>query len=274
MSLVRMGWRIAAVEALLGRTMVDANVLDSQIGALFVSADGSLRTDQEKEFVAIYTDAGTVTGELTLRSLHGNGSCELVFEFGIAASMQERNPDTGVAEVIAGLPATDDAFEFKLDAIERQIVDALSDPDNEWAQLAAGLVEQITKVERARIGAADKGTRLAGQQLKLKASMMPDPLRGDVLTIDMPFGALLAKMEAVDDPAAPLRVKAALMRGLLVGANDAVAQLERRHGMTAGEAFRLGLGPLVAPLEGDVETLGVGSLDIEGRGVTSVEGDD
>lgn len=59
MSLIRIAARMAAVRALRGRTLVGDNVLDSQIGALDVGADGELRTEEDKPFISVYTHGKT-----------------------------------------------------------------------------------------------------------------------------------------------------------------------------------------------------------------------
>ena len=53
MSLIRYAVRVAAVEAVRGRTLVAGNVLDSENGSLDVLADGTLRTDQDRPFSSI-----------------------------------------------------------------------------------------------------------------------------------------------------------------------------------------------------------------------------
>ena len=82
MSLCRVALRISAVEAIKGRTLVGGNVLDTPNGALDIQADGSLRTDEEKPFIAVYTDQGKAEG-VTGRSLVENGLCDVVFETGV-----------------------------------------------------------------------------------------------------------------------------------------------------------------------------------------------
>src|SRR3546814_204254 len=98
MSLSRIALRIAAVEALRGKTLVGENVLDSQIAALDVSETGVVSTDEKKPFVAIYTDTSTTEGSsVELRNLRQNGAIELILESGINARMTETDPETGVA---------------------------------------------------------------------------------------------------------------------------------------------------------------------------------
>lgn len=121
MSLNRIAARIAAVQALRGKTLVGDNVLDSDIGALDVQADQSLRTDQEKPFISVYCDASVNKDGGGLRGLVANGQTDFLFEAGIAATMTVTDPDTDESHVVPGIPATDAAFEFHLDMVLRQI---------------------------------------------------------------------------------------------------------------------------------------------------------
>src|SRR5690554_4739681 len=95
MSLSRIALRIAAVEAIKGRTLVGDRVLDSPNGALDVQADGALRSGEETPFVCVYTDAGKVE-KVTERQLNGNGACDIIFEMGISQAMTELDKQSGV----------------------------------------------------------------------------------------------------------------------------------------------------------------------------------
>lgn len=57
--LARIALRMATIAALKGRTLVEDNVLDSEITALDADADGNLTTDQKRPFISIYTDNGS-----------------------------------------------------------------------------------------------------------------------------------------------------------------------------------------------------------------------
>ncbi|MBN9052491.1 MAG: hypothetical protein J0H80_01660 [Rhizobiales bacterium] len=83
----RIAWRIATIEALKGRTLVGDNILDSQIGALDVAGDGTIRTEMERPFVAVYTDGAVVNERLSSRELHRCGETDLTIESGITAAM-------------------------------------------------------------------------------------------------------------------------------------------------------------------------------------------
>lgn len=201
MSLHRIAARIAAVQALKGKTFVGDNVLDSQISALDVDANGALETDQEKPFISIYCESSTSkergAGEM-LRALVPNGETNFLFEAGIAATMTVTDPDTEES-TIGGIPATDSNFEFMLDMIQRQIADALTDPDNEWAEIFRTFCRSVASTERNRT-ATDQNTRLAAHQLKMTVNLWPDPAKGMELKPDHPLAMFFAKAATIVVP--------------------------------------------------------------------------
>lgn len=249
MSLARIALRIAAVEALKGRTLVGDNVLDSPNGALDIQADGQLRTDEERPFISIYTDSGSAENVVG-RSLIENGTCVLVIEAGISMAMTELNEETGASQIIGiAIPASDRSFEFFLDVVQREVLDALTDPDNAWAEIYRSLHTRVMKLEIGGKRNADDGQRLAGHQTRITLELMDDPLRGEPLPPSGPFARFLEAMMASDDD---VYKKQAARLMTLVGGNDPDWKtLQRRHGMTAGQLLSLGRGPVA----GDVDRL-------------------
>lgn len=234
--LARIALRIAAIEALKGNTLVGGNVLDSQIGALDVAADGSFRSDQEVPFIAVYTDGSKATDGIDLRSLHKSGATELRIEAGITAAMTQTDDETGESQIIGiGIPATDPAMEFFLDCVGRQISTALSDPLNEWAEIWRGLSSGVQMIERKRASDAESGTRIAAHQLVVTLDLLPDPLFGVAVADTSIWAKFFAKMEAVVHPYLPM------MQALLgdpAGVLNHEAQ-RRRFGMTLDETRAL-----------------------------------
>ena len=256
MSLVRIAARIAAVQALKGNTLVGDNVLDSQIGALDVAADGTLRTDEDRPFISVYTDSAKADGEdATLRSFSINGDTEFVFEAGVTAAHIETDPETGESTIYPGIPGTDSAFEVHLDLVVRQIGDALSDADNAWAEIFRKLVSVFSKIERARTSGDGNGVRLAAQQLRVTAVLRPDPIRGTELKPTHPLAMFFAKAATLtvpnpdhdpDDPDSPASIpdpvvsaQVALMQAQLSGAEYDWQSMMRRYGLTRTEADNL-----------------------------------
>ena len=257
MSLSRVALRISAVEALKGRTLVGDNVLDTPNGALDVQADGSIRIDEERPFVSVFTDVGKAEG-VTGRSLIENGVCDIVFEIGVSTPMVETNEETGASTMVGiAVPATDRNFEFFLDIVQRQIADALNDPANAWAEIYRGLHYRVRKIEFAGARSSDDGQRLAGHQMRVSVDLADDPVKGDPLDLESPFAAFLAAIEASADPI--YHEQAKTIRTLMVGALEPSEQLQRRHGMTAAELSALGLGSQ------DAAPLSEVAIAVEGR---------
>jgi hypothetical protein len=230
--LARLALRIATIEALRGATFAGAEVLDSQIGALHVTADGAVRTDRDQPFIAVYTDGGKVEGMLELRALHRAGATDLTVEIGIAASMVETDAETGQTVIVGlGIPATDPAMEAYLDCVGRQVANALTDPDNGWAEIWRGLSGGISKIERRRTSDAG-GTRVAAHQIVVTVELLPDPVFGEPVAETSVWAKLLAKLEATGHP------QLAIIRALIGGASDGSDHdaLRRRFGLTLEEA--------------------------------------
>jgi len=257
MSVHRIAARIAAVEALKGRTMVGNNVLDSRIGAFDVTSDGALRTEEEKLFIVVYTDAGQVKGEdLVQRGLVPNGVTEFLFEAGVATTQTVVDDDGNSVLAPVDIPGTDDVFELYLDAVLRQVSDALTDPTNEWAEIFRKFVDRFESVDRLRTSGDNNGVRLAAHQMKVVASLRTDPVRGVALAPTHPLSLFFAKAEAQGGET--LIKCVALLRGLLDADPHAWQLALRRYGLTKGEADAM----LITPQEGaeaDIEFVEVNS---------------
>ncbi|MFT0892951.1 hypothetical protein [Pseudochelatococcus sp. G4_1912] len=254
---------MAVIEALKNRTLAGANVSDSNIGALDVSADGSLRTDEDRPWLAVYTDSSSTKETFpnaTMRSFAANGQTILVFEFGIASSQIVVDPETGLSNVVTGIPATDDAFEMHADIVARQIGDALLDPDNQWAEIFRLLVQSFKNVERLRTSSDTNGVRLAAQQIRITADLVADPVRGQPLKDASPLKLFFDKCETdlrLPNPAYPdesdeptivdpvIAAKIELMRAQ-IGTDAAPFDwqtIQRRFGLTGYEADALMIKP-------------------------------
>lgn len=199
--LSRIALRIAAVEAIKGKTLVGDNVLDSQIGALDVAGDGTIVTDQKKPFISVYTEGSIEAGRLDFRSVHNVGETELLFEMGMTAAMTDTDPDTGESRLVGiGIPATDPAIELFLEAVGRQVINALADPDNEWAAIWRDLAKSHTKIQRRRASDAGTGTRIAAHQTVITIDLLPEPIYGRPLAGTSVWSRLFAKMDATNHP--------------------------------------------------------------------------
>jgi hypothetical protein len=237
MSLIRIAARMAAVRALRGNTLVGDNVLDSQIGALDVGADGELRTLEDKPFLSVYTHSGRNT-DTGLRALNGNGATEFLFEAGITAAMGETDPETGAFTLHGiGIPGTDANFEFHLDMVARQIADALNDPANEWAEIWRKCSRAVGAVARERTSGDGNGVRLAAHQIKVTAELIMDPATGMELADTHPLAMFFAKADAGSDT--DLQAAVAAMRAQLAGNEYHWETNLRRYGYTRTEGDNL-----------------------------------
>ncbi len=236
MSLTVMAIRIAAVQALKsGVSLVDGNVLDSQISAIDHTADGQLTTEQQKPFIAVYTDSAKTT-EMAQTGTRSNGRVEIVFNFGVALTMAQTDKATGAAIVAEGLPATDAHFEAVLDVIGVQIARALDSPDNPWAQVFRDFVQTSISKACMRSSSASQGVRLAAGQTKLLVDVFSDPILGQPLSLDGPWGRFMALMEA--ENLSQLALFRTLLGDEIVGN---YADFERLCGMSSCDADGLQL---------------------------------
>ncbi len=196
MSLTMMALRIAAIEALkAGGTLVGDNVLDSQISAFDHPAQGGLQTDQERPFIAVYTDAAKAH-DLGQTGLRANGQVDILFNAGVAMTMTRSNRETGAAEIVEGFPATDAHFEAVLDVLEWQLGRVLSDPDNPWAQVFRGFVLADVAKHHVRSASASDQVRLAAGQTRLTVEVFADPRPGQPMDPDGPWGTFMDLMRA------------------------------------------------------------------------------
>lgn len=231
----RIALRMATIEVLRGKTSVDQNVLDSRMTALDADATGNLTTDQQRPFVTIYTDDAKIEGGMEARSLHKSGPTDLVIEIAVAATMLQRN-ERGDQEVVGGIAATDDAFEFFLDVVGREILNALTDPRDPWAEIWRSLSSRIVKIERKRTADAS-GVRIAAHQLIITLDLLPDPVFGEPLGAGSTWARFFAKISQEGMPR-EIASRVSLLQAL-IGSPDGIDDDEaqrRRYGLTIAEA--------------------------------------
>lgn len=232
----RMALRITAIEALKGNTLVGAEVRDSEIGSIDVGSDGELRIDSDRPFISLYVEEAKAEGAFQPRDLHRSGETQFVLEIGIATAMVETNEDGESIIVGIGLPPTDAAFEFYLDMVGRQAVNALMDPANAWAELWRSLSSSIRKIERKRTADAATGTRIAAHQIVVTLDLLPDPPYGADLAPTSVWARLFAAMDAAGHPFAG-QIKQLVIAGD-EGESEGAARM-RRFGLTLDEARAL-----------------------------------
>ncbi len=224
----RTALRLTAIEALKGHTLVGSEVRDSEFGAIDITADGSLRTDKDRPFISVYVEEAKAEERLEGRALYRSGETQFVMEIGIASPMVETNDD-GESQVIGvGLPPTDATFEFYLDMVGRQAVDALNDPNNAWAELWRSLSNGVRKIERKRTADAATGTRIAAHQIIVTLDLLPDPPAGEAMKETSIWFRLFQAMDAIEHP------YTGLMREAVKPASDG-SKARRRFGLTLEE---------------------------------------
>ena len=236
MSLTMMALRIAAVQALkAGDTLVGDNVLDSQISAIDQAADGQLRSDQQRPFIAVYTDAAK-TQELGQTGLRSNGRVVITFNCGVSVTMAETDKGTGETHIVDLFPATDSNLEAVLDALDVQITRVLTNPDNPWASVFGDFVQSYLAKEHIRSSSSADNVRLAAGQTKLTVDVFADPRYGQPLAERGPWPRFLALLAQYDLP--QLALFQQLMGDADAGTYEAFEQLT---GMTTSDANSLRL---------------------------------
>ena len=258
----RIALRMATIEALKGSTLVDGNVLDSQIGALDIAADGTIRTDQEKPFISVYVEASKQDGGFNIRGLHKTGLTELVIEIGITTAMTETDTETGASSIVGlQIPPTDQAFEFFLDCVGRQVVNTLTDPTNEWAEIWRGLSSEVVKCERRRTTDTTNGSRIAAHQIVITVDLLPDPVYGEPVAETSIWNSFFEKLGTYSDTVT-IKKRAALLD--LLGDPDEPLSSEtqrRRFGLTL-EGARAIFDMPVEPAEDFEPNIASVSVDI------------
>lgn len=237
MSLCRIAWRLSCVEALKGKTLVGNNVLDSEIGALDLDADGQLQTDKKKPFIAVYTDHAEAETS-GMRGLFDNGKTVLRIEMGVTEKMVIEQPDPEqpgryVEAVVPGIPHTSGSFELTLDLLARQVIAALSDADNPFANVFRSLAADVSKIERQRVAGGSVGERIAAQQIAITAELLPDPLTDADMPADGPIARCLGLFDAAGDD---LAVVSSLLRAEIRNARAPWQDMQELLGLTGDEA--------------------------------------
>lgn len=264
--LAKIALRIAVQEALRGRTLAGDNVLDSQFAALDLGDDGSLRSDQDKPFISVFTEGGSGAIATGVFSFFEGSAIDLVLEAGVSASMMEFDQATGESVVVQGIPDTDAGFELLLDLMMRQVADALAAPDNEWAVCAAALFDRASTLTRARVGTKSGGTRIAAQEMRLTGDLIADPIDGQVA--GTAFGNFLDLLEA-SERADLLAVRKQLLCAL-TGEMADWETVRRRLGISQDSLNALGISPATAEAsDGGSTDFDLGQIEI--AGITPVE---
>ena len=238
MSLAREALRLCTVHALRGKTVVGDKVRDSEQG----SADDYAENKPAPE-VLVYTDDGSFGRNG--RELFAGGVTDLVIEIVMTQKMRIKLEETGEDGWAWESPPTDAAMEFTLGIITRQIIVALMDGTDPWAELWRRLSQSIGECKDRRGSSMRDGVRFCGRQLTLPVELIGDPKPG---TAPGPvWTGFLALLDGSAD--ASLQAVAPVWRALVEGKELDLPDwqiLRAGYGLTADEARAMQIAPPAA----------------------------
>jgi hypothetical protein len=233
MSLSRLALRIAAVKALRGKTFAGNMVRDSEIGPIDESVEGA-----EIPFIVVYTDETDAGDESPNEQKSLFATCNevsLTIEMAVTTRMKPGN------ESDWAIPTTDAGLELTIDALERQIRLALSDPDNEWAEIWRRLVREIKAQKSSRGASATKGVRFAARQIVLTVDVAREPIPGE------PLSGLWSQFMGLVAADADLAKQKDLIASLATGGSTDWAEFKKARavfGLDRATGAALKIGPL------------------------------
>lgn len=243
MSLTRTAIRLSAVRALRSANTWCGNsaksVRDSEQAAIEEADQNSAQP-----YLVVYTDS--FTSQPAARGLLAPGTQDLVVEITLTPRMDVQQRVVGEDEagnpIVEEVPVwvdtlTDAAMEITVEAIERQVRNALMSPDNEWAEIFRMFVTGFADFTSHRGASHREGLRFVGRQLKFTCQAVQEAAPGDAkqLQVGARWRRFLDTLRA--EGGASIKV-ADLIEGELAG-NPAWTQGEmtRGHwGITADEA--------------------------------------
>lgn len=245
MSLVAFAARACLTKALLGRTVAEDRVFDSEITP-FDFKD----PDQQLPIILIYTDTDEIKigggGPYSFIRPSERGM-EVVIELSLASEVQ-------MGQVT--IPHTDAGLEAALDFLERQVWREISDPaEGSWGELFRGVISATpAKIDRARGAGTEKGTRFAARQIIITTNPISEP------DFEAPgagsfWDVLLAKMRADADLSDLAEVLAEVIEG---AALPSWQRIQAALGISARGMRAIGL----APFEGAEDAAGEPPIQI------------
>lgn len=176
MSLARTILRIAAVQAITGKTLAGDAVFDSDIDPIDQRV-----SETPQPLVVVYTDDDQSTPNGFSDFLQGS-QVELVVEVVYAGrasvTMDADGPDGPQEAEVLQLSGRDAANEILLDMIERQVVRTLTAGQGKWSQVFRGVACNCTRRLSRRGASAEQGVRFAVRQLVLTLEPIIDPVPG------------------------------------------------------------------------------------------------
>lgn len=237
MSIVRSCIRIAAVAALRVRTWNDVIVLDSDNRPIELGIK-----ETPAPYIVVFTDEDDLTDIEGREIVAASRSLSLVIEFGMAAPL----PAIEGQMIRSATPPTDAAYELTLDALDRQIINALvHDPRSSWGEIFRNLALRIPTVTGRRGGSAEKGVRWAARQRIFMIEPILDPVPGDPLMDNHPVARFLTAVDAAPEEL-DLAGAAGFIREMLSSDHDwSWRKAQAWLGLTIEEVRGIGVAPAV-----------------------------
>lgn len=179
MSIARTAVRIAAVRAIINRTLAGSRVSDSAIEPIDVAI-----SETRLPLITVLTDDDTIDAD-GRDVWSGRRELDLVIEVAVATEVKD-------GEFV--IPETDFGFEWALDIIEHQIDRALFDEGTAWSSIFMAMVPRVHSKVSRRGASAERGVRFAARQIVYKVDTLASPMPGPI-DATLPFGRLLDAME-------------------------------------------------------------------------------
>jgi len=169
--LSRFALRAATVRALRGATWAGSRVMDSELAAI-----DDVAAEHPQPVIVVYTDDGTFkTGPH--RGLAGaNGMQSLVIEIAVTQRMTVEHQ--GEQVIVYDQTWTDAKMELTLDLIERQVLCALTDPNNVWGEMWRRFAVATGDRTSNRGNSVREGVRFSGRQIMIPVELPRDPVPG------------------------------------------------------------------------------------------------
>lgn len=194
MSLARTILRIAAVQAITGKTIAGDAVFDSDIDPIDQRV-----SETPQPVIVVYTDDDQSSPTGFADFLQGS-QVELVIEVVYAGrasvTLDADGPDGPQQAEVLQLSGRDATNEILLDMIERQVVRTLVAGQGEWSQVFRAVACKCTRRLSRRGASAEQGARFAIRQLVLTLEPLIDPVPGAPVTPGSAWDKAFSLMEA------------------------------------------------------------------------------
>lgn len=243
--LTRLATQLCAVQALSGKTIVLDNVRDSEVGVIQIDEDGDITTSAQRPFVNVFSeDSDSESGRLELM---GSNDFMQVFQFGVTSAMPLVTSDgnylldeeTGAIVFAEREKPSDAQINILVEIIERQIRVALTDPNNDWAQLWGRFLMGPYEFKSSRGQSRSDSIRFGARQLSVSGTLIAEPAYGAAVQEGSPWQRFLELLTG----SALEHLRDDFERLLGTGdPQDDLAFFQRRYGHSSGAAKALGYG--------------------------------